>query len=321
LGKAVCDPAWLSSCILPLIHLPMRLLQHFSTACLLFFGFILLTPSQSKACVDYHNDSVYVIVHYDSTNFTDVTLTLTNLRLFGGNPNQFCSCGITSYTNVFSNILYVAFVDSGTTNPVQGFDVWDASANAANAWNNVVATGNWSGFVSMVNANGLAANAPVELLIRARLPVGATFYLMDSAIYYTQMGTDEWFDGSQTLGNTHQSVSGIDGPFDYRPEAPGSTYFSDLDAIFLTGRTAPQQRDGIDVFPVPAQDKVYVALRDPGSTLDRIEVYDAIGRIVFQQNASESRQSELNFAGLPTGMYFLQLHSDKGVLTKRIVKE
>jgi hypothetical protein len=299
----------------------MKNLSHVLMAFVLSLMFLFASTDQAKACVDYHNDSVYVIVHYDSTNFTDVSLTLTNLRLFGGNPNQFCSCGITTFTNTFSNILYVAFVDSGTTNALAGFDVWDASANATNSWNNVIATGNWSGFVSMVNANGLPAGAPVELIIRARLPVGYSFYLLDSAIGLTQMGTDEWFDATQVLGNTHQSVSGIDGPFTYIAEAPGASWFTNLDAALMTGRKEPVDLTGIQVYPVPAQDKVYVALRNPAASLKSLELYDASGRLLQRMDDLRGQTVTVGVADLPEGIYFLKLTTDKGVQTQRLVKE
>lgn len=298
-------------------------MKYFNKCFFLLVAFYLFsTPNETKACVDYHNDSVFVIVHYDSTFSpnTDVSITLSNLQLFGGSPNQFCSCGVNSITNIFSDILYVAFVDSGTTNPVAGFDVWDASANASNAWAGVVASGNWSGFVAQVNGNGLTPGGKVELLIRARLPVGYTFAFMDTTLTVMKMGTDEWFDSQQTLGNTHQSVSGVEYGFQYISEGQNSTYFADLDAAYLTGRKDPESLLGLQLFPVPAMDKVYVRLNNPSNAIKELQLLDAAGRVLQSHSGLSGQQTQLDLADLPNGLYFIKVSSALGTETKRILK-
>lgn len=282
--------------------------------------FFLATPT--KACIDFHT-TVFITCHYDTTNWTDISVTVSNLRLFGGNPNDFCSCGITNYTDVFSNIQYVAFVDSGTTNPVAGFDVFNADANSSSAWESVLATGDWSGFVSSVNGNGLTGSAPVELIIRASLPMGYTFTLLDSNLQVTQLGTDEWDNANQTLANSHQSISGFwtGGAATFIAEDPANGYFQDLDNAILLSTEGPAVPSYLKIGPVPATDRLFIHLENPSLSLLNAAVYNVEGRLVgnVPLDAIRSGKTEVDVSAYPEGVYFIKLKTEKGEQTEKFV--
>jgi Secretion system C-terminal sorting domain len=291
----------------------------FSSILLLTLLCLLFANQRLAACVQPH-DSVLVRVHYETPGNTDVSITLSNLLLATGTPNEFCSCGITNVTSIFTNILYVAFVDSGTTNPYPGFDVWDASAPAANAWNTVLTTNDWSAFVSHVNTSGLTINTPVELIIRARLAPGYTYSILDSALYISQLGTDAYDNNLQVLGNMHQDISGLHGPHTLIPEGPGSTYFATLDAALMTGRAAPQATYPLDIYPVPARDRVTVSLPNPLSAIHGLEIYDATGKRLFSQTGLKSHSEVVDVSTLPDGVYFLKVQTADGIQTRKFLK-
>ncbi|MEM7037928.1 MAG: T9SS type A sorting domain-containing protein [Bacteroidota bacterium] len=280
----------------------------------------LFLTQNTKACVDYHLN-VRFICHYDDPNYQNISLTVTNLQLAGGSPNEFCSCGITGYTSMWSNIQYVAFVDSGTTNTIPGFDVWTPDANANNAWDNVLSTGNWNAFVQDVNTT-LAPGTPVELIIRASLPPGYTFSVIDSSISNTAVGTDEWDNTNQTLANSHQSITwGWSQQTTYFAEGAGSTYFSDLDAALLVS-VADQLKPQFDLYPVPAVDQLYVKLGNVELQLRSAKVFSATGQLVAELNAQdfESGLARLDLSAYPQGIYFLRLDTENGTETKKFSK-
>lgn len=300
----------------------MRKFTHRIKLLLLSASAFLLFALPARACVDYHT-TVFVTCHYDTVNFTDIAIKVSNLRIFGGNPNDFCSCGITNYTDIFTNIDYVAFVDSGTTNPVIGFDPYVASANSTSAWESVLATGDWNGFVSGVNGNGLTPNAPVELIIRASLPAGYTYYVLDSNIYATQFGTDEWDNTNQTLANSHQSVSSFWSAtsVDLVAEHSGSTYFSDLDNAVLTNLEKGLEPSFLEIGPVPTKDRLYVHLDNPGIRLETASIYNLSGQIVgsVPLDGLFSGRTELDVSAYPEGVYFLRIKTASGEQTKKFV--
>lgn len=274
-----------------------------------------------RACLDYHT-TVFVTCHYDTTTWTDIAITVSNLRLFGGNPNDFCSCAITNYTDIFTNVNYVAFVDSGTTNPVPGFASWTGSTSASNAWESVLATGDWSGYVSGVNSNGLTAANPVELIIRASLPPGYSFSILDSNLTVSQLGTDEWSDTNQNLTGSHQSITGFwtGGQPTYVAEN-GPAYFNALDNSILLGVKNQVKASFVEVGPVPATDHLYVKMPNPALQLESAQIFNAAGQMVgdIPLQAFTSGEARLDLNAYPDGIYFLHIRTAQGVQTKKFV--
>jgi len=86
---------------------------------------MIITLSEIKhatACVDYHPVPPPITVKVD-TNLTKMEITVHQLNIFAGTTGDFCTCALSAFSDLFSSIYYVAFVDSGTTNPIAGFDV------------------------------------------------------------------------------------------------------------------------------------------------------------------------------------------------------
>lgn len=279
--------------------------------------FVVIQSFESHACVE-PAPTVIVTCHYDSITFTDIALKVSNFNLFGGSPNEWCSCAITNYTNVFSNITYVAFVDSGTTVPVAGFLPWNGNAAAGVAWNSVLA-GNWNGFVAEVAASGLLAGTPIELIVRASLPLGYTYIVLDSSIALSSIGTDQWIDTGDSLGNMHQSIvsvtSGGTITFDNQPQS----FFTALDASILNVGIFEQHAPlvGLAVLPNPSDGRFKVMAES--DAFDRIDIYDLIGN----QIASIAKSSEYDLSEFPDGLYLIRLVNDAGepIATQKFLKQ
>ncbi|NND76925.1 MAG: T9SS type A sorting domain-containing protein [Flavobacteriales bacterium] len=285
---------------------------------MLCLSFTILQNEKANACVD-HATTVTVTCHYDTTNFTDIALTVSNLRLFGGNPNEFCSCAVTSWTDIFTDISYVAFVDSGTTIPVPGFDPYVADANATSAWESVLATGGWSGFVSEVNGNGLTANAPVELIIRASLPPGYTYSILYSSFEENYLGTDEWDNTSQDLANSHQNLLFLDIPT-FIVVNDGSTYFTDLDNAILTN-VEMLGAEKIKIYPVPATNEIRIQLNQ--AEIENLSIYSISGQLINSHDLTAFRDEEytLDIREYSSGIYHVLLRSSSGIVTEKFMKE
>jgi hypothetical protein len=71
----------------------------------------------------------------------------------------------------------------------------------------------------------------------------------------------------------------------------------------------------IMVYPNPAHD-VLMIKKPENIQLQRISLFNNIGREVIQFN---NRQTTFNIRGLKPGLYFLKLHTDKGVIVKKII--
>ena len=97
-----------------------------------------------------------------------------------------------------------------------------------------------------------------------------------------------------------------------------------LDAVSVTSNLPPLSNnqfdllDSLSVFPVPATTQVNVSLDD--ALLESIEIADVNGRIVksIKVNATSTI---INVSDLSTGVYMMNIKSDKGNVVKKIVKE
>jgi hypothetical protein len=205
---------------------------------LTLFAFISSTKI-TKACIDYIQTPPPLTVKIDST-WTKFEMTVHNLQIFAGAPGDFCTCGLVTYAPFFDFIYYVAFVDSGTTNPINGFDVWNPNASATNAWSAQIPFSTWNGFVAAV-INNMTPNTPVELIIKADLPAGYTaFWQVDSTLSVSGLGADEWDNTNDTLAFTHNSITSF-----------GATTFELVSPTYFTAIENIENSVTVNIYPNP----------------------------------------------------------------------
>ena len=70
--------------------------------------------------------------------------------------------------------------------------------------------------------------------------------------------------------------------------------------------------DNVTVYPNPANDIIRVELQNIAS-VQRIDIYDVTGKLMVSSN-----ETEINVSGLESGMYFVNIVTEKGILTKKI---
>jgi hypothetical protein len=74
--------------------------------------------------------------------------------------------------------------------------------------------------------------------------------------------------------------------------------------------------NSVTVFPNPTTGGIQLHCSD---NVQNIEVYDAFGKLLDKVDVN-ANSSELDLSGLATGTYFLRVTTEKGVVTKRIVR-
>ena len=70
--------------------------------------------------------------------------------------------------------------------------------------------------------------------------------------------------------------------------------------------------ENISVFPNPFQDFLYLS---KVKNLKNLKVYNFLGQLVI-----ETKEIKIDFRNLKNGIYFLQIHTGKGTITKKIIK-
>ncbi|PWA04206.1 T9SS type A sorting domain-containing protein [Flavobacterium psychrotolerans] len=73
------------------------------------------------------------------------------------------------------------------------------------------------------------------------------------------------------------------------------------------------------VSPNPAKDIVSVSSEN--SLIDNVNITDLNGRIVVQKAFDKTSKLQMNISGLASGVYMMNIKSDLGIITKKIIKE
>lgn len=287
--------------------------------CFLFFLATLFQPLNSEACVDYH-PTISVSCDYDA-GYNEILVRVSNMQLFGSPQGVFCTCGISNYTDVFSDIQYVSFVDQATTNPVAGFVPWSGSTTAASSWN-TVQSGNWDAFLAETTAVGLTTGDPVDLIIRASLPAGYTFSYLDSNLVVTAIGTDEYSTTTNSVTMGHNSISNFPNSGITYTQQPLS-YFSSIDNVITDIIKVATERNGIEAYPNPFSEELIFNIELEKVDEVAIFVTDVVGRRVknFTNQGLQLGKNQLKWQAknLPNGVYFLNIKIGTAIKTERIV--
>lgn len=104
-------------------------------------------------------------------------------------------------------------------------------------------------------------------------------------------------------------------PVNLSPE-PTTLVFSKL------GETSSVDDTGIAnaIFISPNPTSENVLLNTSYLNATEVELFDSFGRAIFRQSIRD-KNTALSMKGLNTGIYFIKVHTDKGIITKRVMKQ
>ena len=78
------------------------------------------------------------------------------------------------------------------------------------------------------------------------------------------------------------------------------------------------QNTNVNVYPNPANDKIYI---ESQTHILTIEIYDIYGRVQNLRNSeTQELRSSIDISNLKSGIYFIKINTDEGNIVKRIIK-
>jgi len=84
--------------------------------------------------------------------------------------------------------------------------------------------------------------------------------------------------------------------------------------------TKQAQLEGvINVFPNPAKEQVNIKLDIPIKNELTIQLFDLLGRSIYQQKTPSKTIHNITLTNIPEGVYFLKVSADDAALTKRLI--
>lgn len=274
---------------------------------------LILQFQETLACMDTIPPQPKIESKFDSA-FTHGEFRIKGLVTAGGTAGEYCTCGYLALQNWIDNVYYVAFVDSGTNNPISYFNPWGANSSAATAWATIFPNGNTpDAFVADVTAGGMPSNVPVDLVIKCTLKPGITISFIDSFFVTTNqltLGTDAWDNNANVLGNMHQAVRNLDYSGGY--EQVSASYFSNsVDELEVDNQ--------IVFVPNPAKDKIVFPYLANGKEYE-LTIMDSKGAAVLKQKVSFTKPTVL-LDNIKEGLYLISLVSGEEKISRKLIVE
>lgn len=118
---------------------------------------------------------------------------------------------------------------------------------------------------------------------------------------------------AKPLGSFYMGVGGM-------PVSPISRVKIDNVAVTASVSTSlgdQLSQDDVVVYPVPVMDVLYVSL-PANARGQKVEVFNLVGSIVYQQAISGSGKIEVDLQSLATGSYILKVITDAGSVIKKL---
>jgi photosystem II stability/assembly factor-like uncharacterized protein len=145
---------------------------------------------------------------------------------------------------------------------------------------------------------------------------------IDSGLTWFAQGLEDGFDfhygfhnNLQCLNDTvcyiaHASVI-------YKTTNGGGPLLEPIESIVLNVEN-PVSRLEFNIFPNPSRGIITLEFENP---IQRLTVFDALGKLVYQENTQYQTQVQLNLRHLPKGLYLVQVEGDGVVGSRKVVLE
>lgn len=191
----------------------------------------------------------------------------------------------------------------------------------------------WSLSLKILNT----LNAAQQLLRSEGQRFTGSFWESVSAQYYSYHSngkmlsheTKRWVSGIETGENLYEWTYNSDNNMltvvsrmwngsNYAPTSQIYYYY----AFPTSVSNAPEMEDGIQIYPVPTGDNIYVTMQAQATQPYKAVLYDATGRIAKAVNGmamAGAHTSSINVQDLPAGNYVLHLNTGTTVATRKVV--
>jgi len=234
-----------------------------------------------------------------------------------------------NYTDGF--IGFSRLTSSATSNPANYAD--GGAGNSMYTFNSLTAASNrWA----YSRAISLAAGEVVSIDFKTRLYTGSTAdpMTLDVTVGSAQTATAQSTvlasitetDDTQYNLQTATFTAPTDGIYYFgfhnnSPQGTNQTYLF-MDTLNFTSVLSSPQFDNFSfsVTPNPAKDNVLVRNAN-NIAINAIEMTDINGRIVKTVKFSNVTEAQVTVSDLAQGVYMMKIVSDKGIATKKVVKE
>jgi hypothetical protein len=136
----------------------------------------------------------------------------------------------------------------------------------------------------------------------------AEFYLSDSLIYSWQ-----WSLGVGDIGRANALHA-----MDFYGHADVSQYYVDnIDYDYIAGIQQNNAENELLIYPNPASNLLHIV---GTADYDNVEIINLMGQVIITKNIIDN-QLDVNISNFSSGVYFVRLRGDKGIISGKFIKK
>ncbi len=103
----------------------------------------------------------------------------------------------------------------------------------------------------------------------------------------------------------------------YGHTALAQYYVDNIDYDYIAGIQHDNSKNELLIYPNPADNLLHVSGTSDYSTL---EIINFMGQLIMSENIVDS-QMEIDIANLSSGVYFVRLRGNKGIIATKFIKK
>ncbi len=232
----------------------------------------------------------------------------------------FTGSGVTTSKNTFRTYIYN--FDGAAVTAVAGFHYDPATLKLSG----------WAYYDNTATAGGVVGYYTFNLVTGGLILDANTWYRLGVAYDYNT-GDITWKDANGLFySGVTSASSGIDiTECDFAVSAgTGNTVSNNflVDNVQITAVAAESLlsvntnsvvSNDFSVFPNPTKDIINVS--NKLTSINSVEISDLNGRVVNTVNSIDAQNVQINISDLSSGIYMMKIVSDKGIITKKVIKE
>jgi hypothetical protein len=233
--------------------------------------------------------------------------------------------GVNAMEVTYNNDCVVMFpqTTSGTHTVEADFYVPSDKVGYFNVLQNFGSTNNWGAEIyfnassfGFINAGGDTAATftyPYDQWFHLKFVINldsddADFYFADSLIYSWQWSIGA--NGSDGVNSLHA--------MDFYGHATVAQYYVDnIDYDYIAGIQQNSAKNKLLIYPNPASNLLHIV---GTADYDNVEIINFMGQVIMTENNIDN-QIDVNISNLSSGVYFVRLRGDKGIISGKFIKK
>lgn len=239
-------------------------------------------------------------------------------------------CADTSYVSVVVNPLPAYFAngtfdicpgDSALLEGPNGYETYLWQPDIGNT-QSVITTNNGSYSLTVTDSLGcsaIVANYTITLFAQNTANISQS----GDSLIISPAGNNwqyQWYYNNQPVANSNAAILEAQSNGDYYAQVTdenGCSFLTNT-ITYIKNGIAGITNTGINIYPNPATDKLYINLKN--NSVSTLNLVDYNGRLVRSEKAANAI-TEIDLKGLANGLYLLQVVTEKGVSTYKVIKE